>query len=65
MLKKGRRFALVGVAILAGIITPPDPISMITMVVPLFALYEVAVFAVGFIERGRKAKADKDLTTST
>ncbi|MDP8996890.1 MAG: twin-arginine translocase subunit TatC [Pseudomonadota bacterium] len=65
MLKKGRRFALVGVAILAGIITPPDPISMITMVVPLFALYEVAVFAVGFIERRRKAKADKDLTTST
>ena len=65
MLKKGRRFALVGVAILAGIITPPDPISMITMVVPLFALYEVAVFAVGFIERRRKAKSDKDLTTST
>jgi sec-independent protein translocase protein TatC len=65
MLKKGRRFALVGVAILAGIITPPDPISMITMVVPLFALYEIAVIAVGFIERRRKAKADRDLTTST
>ena len=65
MLKKGRRFALVGVAILAGIITPPDPISMITMVVPLFGLYEIAVIAVGFIERRRKAKADRDVTTST
>ncbi|HEY5364775.1 MAG TPA: twin-arginine translocase subunit TatC [Aestuariivirga sp.] len=64
MLKKGRRFALVGVAILAGIITPPDPISMITMVIPLFALYEVAVFAVGFIERRRKAKVDSDVTTT-
>lgn len=64
MLKKGRRFALVGVAILAGIITPPDPISMITMVIPLFALYEIAVIAVGFIERRRKAKADREVTTT-
>ena len=56
-LKRGRRFALVGVAILAGIITPPDPISMVTMIVPLFALYEVAVVAVGFMERRRAAKS--------
>jgi sec-independent protein translocase protein TatC len=60
-LKKGRRFALVGVAILAGIITPPDPISMVTMIVPLFALYEVAVLAVGFFER-RKASKSTDIT---
>jgi sec-independent protein translocase protein TatC len=66
MLKKGRRFALVGVAILAGIITPPDPISMITMIIPLFALYELAVLAVGVVERRRKAKAaSTDVTTST
>ena len=65
MLKKGRRFALVGVAILAGIITPPDPISMITMNVPLFGLYEISVIAVGFIERRRKAKAaSTDVTPS-
>ena len=56
-LKRGRRFALVGVAILAGIITPPDPISMVTMIVPLFALYEVAVIAVGFMERRRNSKS--------
>lgn len=56
-LKRGRRFALVGVAILAGIITPPDPISMIAMIVPLFALYEVAVIAVGYLEKRRKSKA--------
>ena len=63
MLKKGRRFALVGVAILAGIITPPDPISMLTMIVPLFALYEIAVLAVGLLERRRKAKAGTDVAT--
>ncbi|MDE2384434.1 MAG: twin-arginine translocase subunit TatC [Alphaproteobacteria bacterium] len=62
-LKKGRRFALVGVAVLAGIITPPDPISMISMIVPLFALYEVAVLAVGLIERRRKPDST-DVTTT-
>ena len=62
-LKRGRRFALVGVAILAGIITPPDPISMVTMIVPLFALYEVAVLAVGFMERRRNSKST-DITTT-
>ena len=56
-LKRGRRFALVGVAILAGIITPPDPISMVTMIVPLFALYEVAVITVGFMERRKNSKS--------
>ncbi|MBG1231368.1 twin-arginine translocase subunit TatC [Aestuariivirga litoralis] len=62
-LKKGRRFALVGVAILAGVITPPDPISMISMIVPLFALYEVAVITVGFMER-RRASKSTDITTT-
>jgi len=64
-LKKGRRFALIGVAILAGIITPPDPISMISMIVPLFALYEISVVAVGILERRRNKPSDStDITTS-
>ena len=56
-LKRGRRFALVGVAGIAALVTPPDPISMITMMLPLFALYEVAVVMVGFMERRRAAKS--------
>lgn len=64
-LKKGRRFALVGVAIIAGVITPPDPVSMISMIVPLFALYEVSVIAVGMLERRRnKASDSTDITTT-
>ena len=59
MLRSGRRFAFLGVCALAAVITPPDPISMIAMAVPLAALYEVAVFAVAFLER-RRNKADKD-----
>jgi len=61
MLTKGRRFAVVGVCAVAAIITPPDPISMIAMAIPLMGLYEIAVFAVRFLEKRRaKAEAAKD-----
>jgi sec-independent protein translocase protein TatC len=53
-LRKGRRFAIVGVCALAALITPPDPISMLAMAIPLAGLYELAVFAVAFMERRRK-----------
>ena len=52
-LSKGRRFAIVGVCAVAALITPPDPISMLAMAVPLGLLYELAVFAVRLIEKRR------------
>jgi sec-independent protein translocase protein TatC len=57
-LTKGRRFAIVGVCALAAVITPPDPISMLAMAVPLGMLYEIAVLAVWLLEK-RRAKAEK------
>jgi sec-independent protein translocase protein TatC len=60
-LRSGRRFAIVGVCALAALITPPDPISMLAMAVPLALLYELAVFAVAFLEKRRDAaRAKKD-----
>lgn len=63
-LKSGRKFAIVGVFIVAAVLTPPDPISQVAMAVPLMALYEVSVQAVRFIEARRKkreaAEAAKD-----
>jgi sec-independent protein translocase protein TatC len=53
-LRKGRRFAIVGVCAVAAVITPPDPISMLAMAVPLALLYELAVFAVAFLEKRRE-----------
>lgn len=58
-LRSGRRFAIVGVCAVAALITPPDPISMLAMAVPLAALYEVAVLAVAFIEKRRNAARAK------
>lgn len=53
-LKSGRKFAIVGVFIVAAVVTPPDPISQIAMAVPLMGLYEVSVQAVRFLENRRK-----------
>jgi sec-independent protein translocase protein TatC len=60
-LKSGRKFAIVGVFIVAAVVTPPDPISQIAMAVPLMGLYEVSVQAVRFLEnRRKKAEAARE-----
>jgi sec-independent protein translocase protein TatC len=51
------RYAVVGIVALAAIITPPDALSMISLVVPLIGLYGVSIVCVWMIERGR-AKED-------
>lgn len=55
-LKSGRKFAIVGVFIVAAILTPPDPISQVCMAVPLMALYELSVQAVRVIDMRRKKR---------
>jgi sec-independent protein translocase protein TatC len=56
-LSKNRRFAIVGVFVVAAIITPPDIISQVTLAVPLLLLYEISIFAVRMVER-RRAEAE-------
>lgn len=55
-LKSGRKFAIVGVFIVAAVLTPPDPISQVAMAVPLMALYELSVQAVRVIDIRRKRR---------
>ncbi len=54
MLRGGRRYAIVAVFVVAAVVTPPDPISQITLAVPLCLLYEVSIWCVWLIERRRK-----------
>ena len=42
-LRKGRRYAVVAVLILAALITPSDPFSMIVLALPLYGLYELSI----------------------
>ncbi|MGE0828285.1 MAG: twin-arginine translocase subunit TatC [Hyphomonadaceae bacterium] len=53
MLRKGRRYAIVGIAALAACVTPPDVISMTMMALPMYALYEISIWLVWFIEKAR------------
>ncbi|HLA63427.1 MAG TPA: twin-arginine translocase subunit TatC, partial [Rhodothermales bacterium] len=54
MLKKGRKFALIIILIVAAVLTPPDPLSQIILAVPMLGLYELSILQAGFVERGRK-----------
>ena len=49
-LKKYRRYAYVGMFIIAAIITPPDVITQTGLAVPLILLYEISIFTAGLVE---------------
>lgn len=57
-LRAKRRYAIVGVVIVAAILTPPDPLSQIALAVPIIALYELSILSAVFFER-RRAAAEK------
>lgn len=54
MLREGRRYAIVGVFVVAAIFTPPDPISQLMLAIPISGLYEISIWCVWLIERRRK-----------
>lgn len=56
-LRSKRRYAIVIVFAIAGILTPPDIFSMVALAVPSVALYEGSIIAVGIIERRRAKEA--------
>ena len=55
-LAKGRKYAVVGILAVAALLTPPDPISQIGLSLPMYALYEISILSVRWIERQRAAK---------
>lgn len=52
-LRKNRRYAIMTIAVIAAIITPPDLLSMVMMLAPMWVLYEAAVLIVGVFEKKR------------
>lgn len=44
-LKSFRTYFVVGAAAVAGLVTPPDPVSMIALLLPMVLLYEVGIFS--------------------
>jgi sec-independent protein translocase protein TatC len=58
-LSRMRRYAIVAVVGIAAVLTPPDLISMISLALPMLALYEGAVLSVRWMER-RRAREQAD-----
>jgi sec-independent protein translocase protein TatC len=50
-----RRYAIVLVFLVAAFLTPPDPISQISMAIPAMLLYEGSILAIDWIEKKRAA----------
>lgn len=53
MLRKGRRYAIVGIAAFSALVTPNDVFSMFVMATPVYALYELSIWIVWAIEKAR------------
>ncbi len=49
-LRKMRRYAYVGMFVVAAILTPPDIITQCGLALPLIGLYEISIFAAGLVE---------------
>jgi sec-independent protein translocase protein TatC len=48
-LTKNRGYVLIGIAAITALITPPDPVSMLLMLVPMYLLYEMGILAARFM----------------
>ena len=56
-LSRNRRYAIVLAFLAAAILTPPDPVSQISLAIPIILLYEVSIACVRLIEKRRAAAA--------
>lgn len=63
-LRAGRKYAIVAITAMAAVLTPPDALSMLIMVLPTVLLYEGSIFSVAWVER-RRARAEADGEAAT
>src|SRR6056297_4054787 len=55
-LRSVRKYAMVGILVLAALVTPPDVITQIILFVVVYGLYEVSIQLVQRVERKREAE---------
>jgi len=60
-MKTTRRYAIVGVVVLAAVLTPtPDVLTLSLMAIPMYLLYEVCIWLAYFSEKKEKQKEDDE-----
>lgn len=55
-----RKYAVVGILLLAAVVTPPDVITQLILFVVVYGLYEISIHLVRSVERKREAKLRED-----
>ena len=54
-----RRYAIVGVFVVAAVLTPPDVISQCALAIPLIILYEISILCAKLVEKKRAAREEE------
>lgn len=57
MLRSKRRYAIVILAVISAVLTPPDALSMFMLLIPLTILYELSIFLVAAFANARKKES--------
>lgn len=59
-LRNVRKYALVGILLLAALVTPPDVVTQLILFVVVYGLYEISIFLVSRVDAKREAKLRAD-----
>ena len=55
-----RKYAIIGVFIVAAIFTPPDPLSQLSLAIPIIVLYEFSILMAKLVEKKRGDEPEDD-----
>jgi sec-independent protein translocase protein TatC len=59
-LAKTRRYVLLGLAVIAAILTPPDVVSQIMLLIPMYLLFELGIQVSRFVKPRRRNEEEKE-----
>jgi sec-independent protein translocase protein TatC len=59
-LRNVRKYALVGILLLAALVTPPDVVTQMILFVVVYGLYEISIFLVARVDAKREAQLRAD-----
>ncbi|KMK66928.1 twin-arginine translocase subunit TatC [Puniceibacterium sp. IMCC21224] len=51
-----RKYAMVGILLLAAVVTPPDVTTQLILFAVVYGLYEISIFLVRYVERAREKR---------
>ena len=55
-LRDVRKYAIVGILVVAALVTPPDVVTQLILFTAVYGLYEISIFLVAMVEKKRKER---------